>query len=308
MNIKHKDKQIFLPDFLIVGAARSGTSSLYFHLREHPEVFMPEFKEPHFFSFYGKGSPHPNVTNFTFDFYTDLFSKALIDQTIGEASASYLYYYDESINNIKKIYGRHYKKVKIIIILRNPIDRAWSYYMLRKKSGYTKDFRSVVAELKVSGDQKQFHNFILSGKYYKGVKEYFQNFDNVHLAFFEELTENKKLLYKKILKFLNVSNLSYIPNNFSIKYNRSGVSGKRIYAPIYKFLYQNNKVKELLKPLVPYAIRQNIKGNLDKIIIEKKTIPGKERKILQNEFTEDLTELLSFLTNENEKGRIQSWL
>ena len=102
MKISYENQNIDLPDFLIVGAARSGTSSLYFYLREHPEIFMPEFKEPHFFSFLGKESPHPgrrqpwNVAD-----YSELISPADPGQLLGEASTSYLYYFDESIGNIK---------------------------------------------------------------------------------------------------------------------------------------------------------------------------------------------------------------
>jgi len=69
MKVIYRNKELRLPDFLIIGAARSGTSSLYFYLREHPEIFMPAFKEPHFFSFFEKSSPHPNLPPWSVESY-----------------------------------------------------------------------------------------------------------------------------------------------------------------------------------------------------------------------------------------------
>jgi hypothetical protein len=95
-----------LPDFLIVGAGKSGTTSLYHYLRQHPQIFMPEIKEPKFFAFaetptsfvYPKGT----TIIWNFDEYKSLFEPAREDQKLGEASPIYLRYYEKTIENIKK--------------------------------------------------------------------------------------------------------------------------------------------------------------------------------------------------------------
>ena len=86
-----------LPNFLIIGAAKSGTSSLYMYLKQHPEIFMSTVKEPHFFSFdneskmtKGPGDPiHEAITDF--NTYQALFDGVTDEKAIGEASTSYLY-------------------------------------------------------------------------------------------------------------------------------------------------------------------------------------------------------------------------
>ena len=119
-----------LPNFLVVGAAKSGTSSLHNYLNQHPEIFMPSFrdgvnvKEPQFFVRESvMDRLHSGIWNW--QDYKDLFFQVKDEKAIGEASVFYLYYFEEAINNIKKYLG---DQIKIIIILRNPIDRAYSAY------------------------------------------------------------------------------------------------------------------------------------------------------------------------------------
>ena len=111
--------EVYLPNFLIVGAAKSGTTSLYQYLHEHPEIFMSGNKEPRFFIssvFTNMSSDDPrysallDLTITEYDEYTKLFRDAGKYKAIGEATATYLYYYQEAIPNIKK----YLNDVKII--------------------------------------------------------------------------------------------------------------------------------------------------------------------------------------------------
>src|SRR5256884_5666903 len=88
-----------LPDFFIVGHAKSGTTALYEMLRRHPQIYMPESKEPWYFS---RDNPQPQITSersvaftgrreVTFAEYLTLFADARAGQRIGEASTSYLW-------------------------------------------------------------------------------------------------------------------------------------------------------------------------------------------------------------------------
>ena len=112
-----------LPDFLLVGAAKSGTTTLYRYFKLHPEIYVG-VKEPHFFSLQGK---EPSFTETRYikgkvwelSYYLNLFKEAKDYQKIGDCSPSYLSAYNQSIGYIKKIYGEKYKNIKILIILRN---------------------------------------------------------------------------------------------------------------------------------------------------------------------------------------------
>ncbi|MFQ5752975.1 MAG: sulfotransferase, partial [bacterium] len=159
MIIKLDNKDAKLPDFLIVGAAKSGTSSLYHYLRQHPQIFMPNHKEPCFFTFAGKrptdlqSNVGLKVIN-DFDQYVSLFEFSSRSQKLGEASTCYLYHYDKTIRTIKK-YHRRWQDLKIIIALRNPILRAYSHYLNHVRDGLeTSSFRDLVKRHQVGKNLK----------------------------------------------------------------------------------------------------------------------------------------------------------
>ena len=111
------------PDFLVVGAARSGTTSLHSYLSQHEEIYLPGLKEPCFFAFDGDKKKFVNG-KFAFavrDFegYERLFEDAGKGQKLGEMSTPYLYLYEKSIATMKK-YFTDYAGIKIVIMLRNP--------------------------------------------------------------------------------------------------------------------------------------------------------------------------------------------
>src|SRR5947207_14583321 len=110
------------PNFFIVGAARSGTTSLWHSLRQHPDVFMPlKQKEPHFFC---DASPPWAVKDL--DAYLALFTDAEERKAMGEATTGYL----GSPEAAARIAAR-YPGARIIIMLRDPADRAHSLYRLK---------------------------------------------------------------------------------------------------------------------------------------------------------------------------------
>ena len=121
---------VLLPNFLVVGAGKSGTTSLYHYLKAHPDVFMSRIKEPGFIVAQFIKMPQSGVgderqsTVGNFSDYCRLFEDAEGKKAVGEASNDNLYHYERAIPYIKRFFG----DIKIIIILRNPVDRAFSAY------------------------------------------------------------------------------------------------------------------------------------------------------------------------------------
>ncbi|QVL50297.1 MAG: sulfotransferase [Thiocapsa sp.] len=118
-----------LPNFLIIGATKSGTTSLYYYLKEHPEIFMPDdLKEARFFCY--EGTPRTlKVSIRTLEQYKALFAGVTTEKAIGEASPHYLDFPDAA-GRIKELIP----DVRLIGSIRNPVDRAYSMYLMNLRS------------------------------------------------------------------------------------------------------------------------------------------------------------------------------
>ena len=132
------------PNLFVVGAAKAGTTSLHYYLNQHPDIYMSPLKEPHFFS---QISPAPELKSFFQSVqneaeYLALFAGAHNEAVVGEASTSYLW--DEQAPN--RIYSS-VPRAKLVIMLRNPVDRAYSHYLNDAREGIeTRAFLEAVTQ------------------------------------------------------------------------------------------------------------------------------------------------------------------
>lgn len=214
-----KSSNIKKPNFIIVGTAKAGTTSLYDTLKHHPDIFLPKVKEPHFFS--GINTP---ASIKTWEEYLQLFGNVKTEKLIGEASVSYLASYKKAIPQIKY----YLEDPKIVIILRNPIDRAYSDYLMdRRKGTEKKDFQHFIDNLD--------NIYIQYGYYYNQVKAYIENFTNVKVLFYENI--NTDFFLNETLSFLSVCKVE------NLKIAQSNVGGNWRFSFINYFngIYQSNR-------------------------------------------------------------------
>lgn len=301
MLIEKNRKNNRLPDFLIVGAARSGTTTLYYYLRKHPKIFMPEIKEPFFFSFMNAAQAYVSPDSLgriicKFEDYTKLFENATDSQIIGEASTSYLYTHKTSIENIKKVYGKNYKELKIIIILRNPAERAWSQYMMFIRDGNDPlDFEDAIKPDTIAWRLKNnwniFYDFIGFGMYHEQVKAFTGEFPYIKVFLYKNfIDDNLKILYD-IFDFLGVEK-TFKPD-INNKYNVSGMVKFRF---LHEFLYQKKSIlKDIFKPFVPYDTRQKIKYKILEKNILRAELSTEQKKNLLKIFEKDILKLQKLL-------------
>lgn len=294
-----KNKATNLPNFLIVGAAKSGTTSLYHYLKNHPEIFLSKRKEGIFFSglkgFNGIGSREYNeriIKNIKD--YQELFQDVSNEKVIGDASPDYLFYYKESIDRIIKHLGND---VKIIIILRNPIHRAFSNYTFYTKLNLEKkSFRDALdqEDKRAKLNYRWAFRYKEGGLYFKQVKAYKDAFKNIIILNFDDLQANPQNVIKKLFKFLNV-NADYDVDTTK-KYNASGIPSNRFlhYFLTKKFIIKTILYK-ILKPFVLIFFTKNdIKIFLKKIVaknLNRKVPSKKDRKYLQNFYKKDILKL-----------------
>jgi len=202
-----------LPNFLIVGAAKSGTTSLYCHLRQHPEIFLSANKEPKFFSsltlkfpLRGPGDDfveHHRMVK-TWDEYRQLFADAGGARAIGEASSDYLYHGRQAIPHIQRYLG----DPRIVILLRNPVERAFSAWrhLRRDRREPESSFENALA----FETERRLLNweFIWSykdvGFYASQVRAYLENFSRVHVCLFDDFATRPQDVLHAIYRFLEV--------------------------------------------------------------------------------------------------------
>ena len=218
-------------DFFIVGAPKAGTTSLYKYLNQHQDVVMSSVKEPNYFSkeelesqdlYYAS----KNITDEKD--YHSLFQANGEKKKLGEASVSYLFYPKVS----KRIFTYN-KDAKIIIILRNPVDRAYSHYKMDFRLGFVKrDFEDLVLNNNQEGSLF-YQQYIDLGLYHLQVKSYIDEFGstNVCVMFYEDLKKDRATFVNNIFSFLNLKSDSNII--FNLKYNKSKLPSNNFMRYLY---------------------------------------------------------------------------
>lgn len=126
--------KVRLPNFLFVGAPRCGSTSIYYYLKSHCHIFLPEIDEIHFLiatsiieNFDSSEVGYPHGIPQCYEDYVKLYKNVKTEKMIGDTSPGHLYFYKTAIPNIKKYLGEN---VKIMMQLRNPVERA--FFTLQK--------------------------------------------------------------------------------------------------------------------------------------------------------------------------------
>ncbi len=242
------------PNFLIIGAGKSGTTALHKYLRQHPQVFMPELKEPCFFAVEGQTPVDPAQDPeehfhypqavYTLDQYQELFREARIDQVAGEASTMYLY----KPGVAERI--KHYvPNVKMMAIFRNPAERLYSRYLHLARVNRLPD-----KNLENIFDKKSVwwkrHDLVYEGFYYKHLKKLYQMFDHEQIKIFLYEDMKEEGFYKEVYDFLGVDN-TFVPQT-DVRYNRSGFIKNRF---VDYWIGDNSLPRRMVESVSPAVVR-----------------------------------------------------
>lgn len=282
-----------LPDFLIVGASKSGTSSIFHYLKQHPKIFLSDVqKEGRYFSqmkgnFSGPGDSGVDKTiTPDLEHYKTLFKNYNNEKTAGDISPEYLYFHEKAIPLIKKVLGAD---TKIIIILRSPVERAFSGYMHFKRD--KRENLSFEEALEKEEERKQ-KNWIWawqyknSGLYYEQVKAYLDNFRNTKVIVFDEFREQPQKILSEICEFIGVN--PDFEFDTSYKYN---VSGDPKNPVLYK-LETSRRMVNFIKKLVPQKAVHFLKNRFtgEKQMMRQEMNPETRRQLVEF-FRDDVRKL-----------------
>ncbi len=252
--------KFMMPNFFIVGAARSGTTSLDRYLSQHPEIYITPRKETHFFAqdflppcFQGPGDERLNrLLIRDEDQYAQLFSGVTGAKAIGESSAFYLCFPGTAERIAQAV-----PDAKIIILLREPVDRAYSAYTFlvgREPLGFAEGL-SREEERKQKGFEPMWWYKEL-GLYYRQVKYYLEVFgtQRVKVLLYDELFANPGQTLRDVFTFLGVKEDVVIDT--SVRYNVAGApKSPRLYTLLDHFIYNPGPLEKLIKSLVPQHLR-----------------------------------------------------
>ncbi|PIG94467.1 sulfotransferase [Gloeocapsopsis sp. IPPAS B-1203] len=286
-----------MPNFLIIGAQKAGTSSLYYYLKQHPQIYMSPIKEPHFFTYEG-ANPDESfseadrnesfaVINNIKD-YQKLFQGAPESSLIGEASPSYIYA-PQAAERIK-----HYlPHAKLIAILRHPAERAYSNFLhaIRHNHEPLKDFKHALQEeeTRIRENSVFLWHYKSKGFYYKQLSRYLDLFDRsqIKVCLYEDLNTNPAGVIKDLFEFLEVDS-SFEPD-VSRKYNVSVVPKNQFFSDLLDNL---KPIKPAMKTLLPDGVRHYVRS---KVFDTPPPISPEMRKQLVEEYREDILQMQELL-------------
>ena len=286
-----------LPNFMCLGAAKSGTTTLYDILSQHPEIYTPSFKEPHFFDI------KENFANGLSWYERTYFNKA-DSKIVADFTPSY--FFDRHAP--KRIFDSLGSKLKFLVIIRNPVDRAYSHYLHSKRDFHeTESFeRSLELEFdrlhqyRKNSDYLFYlrHSYINQGLYSKMLERYLHYFslDNFLFIHFEnDFLQDRDLTIRQILDFLEIDNS--VALNTAIRSNPASKEKSRL---IKKLMNKKAWWRDLIKFLLPYVkLRQIIRNRIQTMNIVEYTPESLSQELkselLETYFRKDILNLEKLL-------------
>jgi hypothetical protein len=298
-----------MPNFLVIGVEKAGTTALYYALSQHPQIYMSPVKEPCFFAFenqnlhyQGPGDDWINMNAVpVLKDYQALFDGRKNEVAVGEAST---YYMMSGLDSAASIM-RHIPDVKLILVLRQPVERAYSAFTAMVSYGREKlrDFPQAIA----SGKTRWQNHWEPAWRYFENsfyasqLLKYFTYFDKAQtrIYLYEDWNLSPLAVLQDIFTFLEVDT-KYLPD----KTTRHNVSNYPLNDKLFKFLTSPNRMKSLGKLLLPQKVRKFAK---QKLIYRNWTVPPvldtQTRSHLIERYRPDILQVQDII------GRnLQSWL
>lgn len=289
-----------LPTFLIIGAAKSGTTSVWAYLDQHPDIYMSPKKETDYFIadegvVVEEVGPRGRIVHrnrvSSLAAYSALFQGAKAERARGEASPYYLCY--------PGVTGRIRRTVpdaKIIVMLRDPVDRAHSNFLHHQRDGLeVLDFAAALRaepERIAAGWAPKYH-YRSMGLYYEKLRPFYDAFGAgaVHVFLYDDLKNDPVGLMRSLFGTLGVDE-TFVPD-VGTQHNISGVPKNRRLHQVYSFLRGANRsaLKEFGKRLLPASERQKLKATAFKRLgknLEKPRLEADLRADLLAGYREDI--------------------
>jgi hypothetical protein len=287
------DPKLPAPTFFIVGAAKAGTTSLHAYLSSHPQVFMSALKEPHYFADFNVSPEFDNflpVIRCRSD-YHDLFKNSDGYLAVGEASPSYLCD-PAAAERIKSAIPT----AKIIISLRNPVERAYSHYLMEFNRGSeTLPFEKAL-EFDLARPERgwgQSAQYTELGMYANQVRAFLDAFgrDQVLVVLFEDLVRDTRRTMQEIAHFLGIDPFAYPESEFAQIHNPFEESRGRVARAILRM----RPIRVWAKKWIPQEVRTAVRNRFLFAAKPKAQLSRDTRRLLSERFEGELRRLEQLL-------------
>jgi len=291
------------PDVFIVGGPKCGTTSLYTYLKQHPDIFMSEIKEPQYFA--ADTLQHQRRIR-TLPEYMDCFAAAQREERIGEASTAYL-----GSSSAARELKKFNPNARIIVMLRNPIDVMYSLHSERLFSNieHIGDFERAINSTETrtwrAGPFKKQPVIRMGYRevthFSEQLQRYFEIFgrESVHVVIYDDLKMQCEVVYERVLNFLNVRR-HYQP---SIELNANKWARSQY---LQAFLdHPPRWIQSSMRSLVPRKIRTSVVRffyNANVVTEPRPLMEESLRKRLQKDYGQEVTQLSEIL-----KRDLTSW-
>jgi hypothetical protein len=287
-----------LPDVMLVGAAKSGTTSIAHQFLLHPEVFIPlAKKEPHYFSFAGQPpayDDHAFVDTLVWDMdrYEALYRDAAPGQLIADCSTSYLYLSDKAVPNIRSAYGERAADLQVMAVLRDPVERAYSHWMYLVRNGHEDlPFEEAIRPGTVARRKgvRWGFDYLGYGEYAGAVQRFKDAFPRFKVFLFEDLRDQQGV-FDQICDLLRIGRMTVAP----VRSNPGGIPKNR---GVVRLLRRNNLLRTL-SHWAPSGVRAKLRAGRDGMLrqaLDRPEMSNGARTFLADHYKEDVERLATII-------------
>lgn len=245
-----------LPNFFIIGAMKAGTTLLWDVLNQHPDTFMSQRKEPHYFSFLSEGFfalEGARAARMELSTYQALFADSGNALAIGEASTSYL-----RTPGVAEQIHQLIPAAKLICVLRNPVERAYSHYLWMVRLGIETESTFAAALAQEQSRIRQdssYGRYLTTGQYHHQLQNYLHLFsrEQIFICLLEDLTHKPAETYTQIYDFLGIDNT--FVGDMGIRRNPSGRPKSRW---LNDLISRPNPLRDFMQPRLPKWLYRQI--------------------------------------------------
>lgn len=306
------------PDFILIGAAKSGTTALFYYLAQHPEIFACPVREPNFFALENSAGAADSSRKITARFtgpgdretiglhsvtdqdtYLSLFAEAAPEQVAGEVSPLYLYHPDAAANLAHRV-----PNCKLIVVLRDPVARAYASFLHLRRDAREPCVRFDEALAKESARREagweHLWHYEAMGRYAVQITRYLEHFSRTQLLFLlhDDFVSDASTVLAKCFTFLGVD-AGFSPD-LSRKPNRSGIPRLK---PLQRFVSGQSVLKKTLVRYLPEQIRGRLVSGVQRVNLARPALEPTTAAKLRTVYREDILKLQDLIDRD-----LSAWL